>query len=137
MAERIFKEKDIIPMWVADMDFPIALEITAAIKKRADHEIYGYAVPGPKTFEAVINKMKIKYGWEVQPEWIIFTPGIVPALYVAVKAFTQPGEEVVVQSPVYRPFWAAVKENGRQVVNNQLKLSDNRYEIDFTELEES
>lgn len=134
MAESIFREKDILPMWVADMDFPIAKEITEAIKKRADHEIYGYAVPGPETFNAVINRMKNKYGWNVNPDWIIFTPGIVPALYASVKAFTKPGDEVIIQSPVYRPFWSAVKENGCQVVNNQLKFLDGRYEIDFNHL---
>ena len=135
VADGLFGEKDILPMWVADMDFPIAKEITAAIKKRADHEIYGYAVPGPSAFEAVVARMKKKYEWEIPPEWIVFIPGIVPALYVAVKAFTHPGDEVVIQSPVYRPFWSAVKDNGCQVVNNQLKLVDGRYEIDFKDFE--
>ncbi|MBW1644076.1 MAG: pyridoxal phosphate-dependent aminotransferase [Deltaproteobacteria bacterium] len=135
VADGLFGEKDILPMWVADMDFPIAKEITAAIKKRADHEIYGYAVPGSSAFEAVVTRMKKKYEWEIPSEWIVFTPGIVPALYVAVKAFTHPGDEVVIQSPVYRPFWSAVKDNGCQVVNNQLKLIDDRYEIDFKDFE--
>jgi len=134
VAEGIFGEKDVLPMWVADMDFPIADEITAAIKKRADHQIYGYAVPGPKVFEAVINRMKQKYAWDVKPEWIVFTPGIVPALYASVKAFTNPGDEVIIQSPVYRPFWSSVKENGCQVINNPLTLSHRGYEIDFDDL---
>ncbi|MBW1849461.1 MAG: pyridoxal phosphate-dependent aminotransferase, partial [Deltaproteobacteria bacterium] len=125
VADGLFGEKDILPMWVADMDFPIAKEITAAIKKRADHEIYGYAVPGSSAFEAVVTRMKKKYEWEIPSEWIVFTPGIVPALYVAVKAFTHPGDEVVIQSPVYRPFWSAVKDN----------LIDDRYEIDFKDFE--
>ncbi len=137
MAERIFGEKDILPMWVADMDFPIAKEITGAIKQRAEHEIYGYAVPGPKIFEAVISRMKKKYGWKVKPEWIAFTPGVVPAIYAAVKAFTMPGDEIIIQSPVYRPFWSAVTDNGCQPVNNQLKLFQDRYEIDIAALEDA
>lgn len=134
MADNIFRKTDVIPMWVADMDFPIAQEISTAIRKRADHEIYGYPVPGPEIFNAVVNRMEKNYGWKIEPEWIIFTPGIVPALYASVKAFARPGDDVVIQSPVYRPFWSAVKDNGCQVLNNQLKLIDGQYRIDFKNL---
>ena len=126
-AEAIFGEKDILPMWVADMDFPIAKEITEALHKRADHEIYGYTVPGSPANMAVIQRMKQKYGWDVKPEWIVFTPGVVPALYAAVRAFTHPGDDVIIQGPVYSPFWGAVWDNGCQAVNNELQLENGRY----------
>lgn len=134
IAERLFGDKDIIPMWVADMDFPIAKEITEAIKERSDHEIYGYAMPGQEATDAVINRMKGKYQWDVRPEWIVFTPGIVPALFASVKAFTHPGDEVVIQEPVYAPIRYAVKENGCHIINNELQLKNGHYEIDFDEL---
>ncbi len=136
LSEVLFGSKDVIPMWVADMDFPIAKEITLAIKKRADHEIYGYPIPEDSIREAVINRMKKRYNWDVMPEWIDFAPGIVSALYTAVKAYTHPGDEVVIQGPVYSPIWSAVADNGCQVANNQLKLVNGRYEIDYKDLEE-
>ncbi len=134
-AESIFGGKDVLPMWVADMDFPIAQPITEALRKRTEHEIYGYTQPYPSVIEAVTSRMKRKFGWEVKPEWIVFTPGVVPALNATVKAFTHPGESVLIQEPVYHPFSAAITNNGCCIVNNQLKLTNGRYEIDFDGLE--
>ncbi|MCF6148218.1 MAG: putative C-S lyase [Candidatus Kuenenia sp.] len=135
-ALSLFGDADVIPMWVADMDLPIAKPITEAIKKRADHEIYGYSLPNPKSVtDAIVNRMQDRYGWRVRPEWIVFTPGIVPALYAAIKAYTHPGDEVILQDPVYHPFWHAIKNNGCHVVNNQLVLHNGRYEMDFSGLE--
>jgi len=135
-AEFLFGETDIIPMWVADMDLPIARPITEAIQKRAEHEIYGYSLPLPgATAEAIIKRMKRKYGWEVAPDWIVLTPGVVPALNAVVKAFTVPGDHIIHQDPVYYPFWSVIRENGCQVENNSLVLKGERYEIDFEDLE--
>ncbi|MCP4751567.1 MAG: pyridoxal phosphate-dependent aminotransferase [Proteobacteria bacterium] len=135
-AEILFREKDVIPMWVADMDIPIAKPITEAIRKRTEHEIYGYPFPAPaSTVEATISRIQRKYKWSVEPEWIVFTPGVVPALFAAVRAFTRPGDSVLLQGPVYYPFWSAVENNGCHVANNQLKLVDGRYEIDFDDME--
>jgi cysteine-S-conjugate beta-lyase len=134
-AEVIFGEKDIIPMWVADMDLPIADPITAALKRRADHPIYGYPLTTPPSvIEAVIRRLKRKYDWTVEPEWIVITPGVVSALAAAVKAFTVPGDYVVHQDPVYYPFWSVIENNGCHVANNPLKLVGDRYEIDFDDL---
>ena len=116
-AESIFGGKDVLPMWVADMDFPIAQPITEALRKRTEHEIYGYTQPYPSVIEAVTSRMKRKFGWEVKPEWIVFTPGVVPALNATVKAFTHPGESVLIQEPVYHPFSAAITNNGCCIVN--------------------
>lgn len=134
-VEFTFGDKDVIPMWVADMDIPIAKPITDAIKERAEHEIYGYPLHNPKSVtEAIINRMQKIYGWKVRPEWIILTPGIVPALYTAIRAYTHPGDDVILQGPVYHPFWSAIKDNGCQVSNNQLILRNSHYEIDFEDL---
>jgi len=118
----IFGNKDVLPMWIADMDFPIAKPITEALKKRADHEIYGYTVPSPSAIEATVNRIWQRYGWKIKPEWIVFTPGVISALHAAVKAFTHPGDDVIIQGPVYYPFWTAVTHNGCCIANNQLKL---------------
>lgn len=134
-VETLFGDKDVIPMWVADMDIPVAKPITEALRKRTGHEIYGYSLPHPVTVvNAVRDRMRNKYGWEVRPEWIVFTPGIVPALYTAVRAYTHPGDDVILQGPVYYPFWNAIKESGCHVANNELKIMDGRYGIDFDDL---
>lgn len=134
-VESIFGSNDILPMWVADMDFAIAKPITEALRKRTDHEIYGYVRPGPSLIEAVNNRVQRKYDWKIEPEWIVFTPGVVPALHVAVRAFTHPGDEVVIQEPAYYPFFSAIRDNGCQVAGNPLELINGHYEIDFKDLE--
>ena len=135
-AEAVFGEKDVIPMWIADMDIPIARPITEAIRKRAEHEFYGYSVPLPKSVaDAVVQRMKRKYNWDISPSWIVLASGVVPALSAAVKAFTTPGDYVVHQDPVYYPFWSVIQNNGCQVANNALQLSGDRYQIDFADLQ--
>ncbi|MGB9793982.1 MAG: MalY/PatB family protein [Caldisericum exile] len=131
----IFQDSDVLPMWVADMDFKIAKPITDAIRKRAEHEIYGYTVVPDSLVEATIDRLKRKYNWDVKPEWLVFTPGVVPALYTAVKTFASPGDSVLVQEPVYYPFFHAIRDNGAHVVSSDLKLVNGHYEIDFEDLE--
>ncbi len=131
----IFGRQDVLPMWVADMDFPVAKPIVDAVKRRAAHEFYGYTQPGPTVVDAVVDRMQRKFNWKIRPEWIVFTPGVVPALNAAVKAFTHPGDEVILQGPVYYPFWAAVAQNGCQATNNGLKLADGHYVMDYDDLE--
>ncbi len=136
-AESLFGEKDIIPMWVADMDIPVAKPITDALRKRTEHEFYGYSLPvqfATSIVNAVQNRMMRKYSWKIEPEWIVSTPGIVSALYTTVKAFTVPGDSVILQDPVYYPFWGAIEDNGCHVANNQLKLVEGYYEIDNDDL---
>lgn len=134
-VKAIFGSEDVIPMWVADMDFPAAKPIVEALKKRAEHEFYGYTQAGSSVTEAFTDRLQKKYNWKVEPEWVVFTPGVIPALSVAVKALTHPGDEIILQEPVYFPFFSAVKANGCQIVTNQLKLCDGRYEMDFADLE--
>ncbi len=134
-VETIFGDKDVLPMWVADMDFPVAKPITEALKRRTEHDIYGYTLPSSSVIEAVIDRMHQRYYWKIKPEWIVFTPGVIPALCSAVKALTHPGDEVIIQEPVYYPFWPAVTDNGCSAASNSLRLNHGHYEIDFEDLD--
>ena len=133
--ETLFGSKDVIPMWVADMDFPAARPIVESLERRAAHEFYGYTQPGEKLIEAVVERLKRKFDWKIEPEWIVFTPGVIPALSVAVRALTHPGDEVILQEPVYYPFFPVVKQGGCQIVTNELKLAGGEYNMDFDDLE--
>ncbi len=134
-AETVFGEKGVLPMWVADMDFQVAEPITRAIMERAEHAIYGYTPSCPSYVEAVVERMKRKYNWKIHPEWVVFTPGVVPALNAAVRAFSRPGDDVVLQGPVYFPFWQTVKNCGCTVLDNRLIFSRGRYRMDYEDLE--
>lgn len=131
----VFGCDDVIPMWVADMDFPSPEPVVAALKQRAAHPFYGYAMPGPGLTEAVVERVKRKFNWEIQPEWVVFTPGVISALSTAVRALTHPGDEIILQEPVYYPFFGVVKGSGCHIVHNRLKLQHGRYEMDFEDLE--
>jgi cystathionine beta-lyase len=134
-VEMIFGSDDVIPMWVADMDFPAAQPIVEALKSRAEHPFYGYTQAGKGLLEAITNRMMRKFDWKIDPEWVVFTPGVIPALNVALRALTHPGDEIILQEPVYYPFFSTVKGSGCQIVTNQLKFSRGRYEMDFKDLE--
>ncbi len=131
----IFGNEDVLPMWVADMDFPTAQPIVDALKKRAEHAFYGYTQAGQSLIEAIVNRLQRKFNWRIRPEWVVFTPGVIPALHTAVKAFTHPGDEVILQEPVYYPFFSVVTSNGCHIANNGLKLVDGNYEMDYKDLE--
>lgn len=131
----IFGSEDVIPMWVADMDFPAARPVVEALEKRTGHEFYGYTQPGLGLIEAVVERMERKFGWQIKPEWIVFTPGVIPSLNIAVRSLTHPGDGVILQEPVYYPFFPVVKQNGCQIVTNELKLSGGHYTMDFIDLE--
>jgi cystathionine beta-lyase len=131
----VFGREDIIPMWVADMDFPAAKPIVAALKKRAAHEFYGYTKPGQELIEAIVSRMQRKFNWQIRPEWIVFTPGVIPALSAAARAVSRPGDEIVLQEPVYFPFFSVVTQSGCKIVNNPLKFDGKRYTMDLRDLE--
>ena len=131
----IFGRNDIIPMWVADMDFPVPGPVTEALRKRVEHEIYGYAYTQPSLLVTIVDRMKKKYGWKIEPEWIVFTPGVIPAISAAIQAYSQPGDEVIIHDPVYHPFWSTIEQSGRRVAGNPLKLENGHYEIDIKGLE--
>jgi len=129
-----FGNADVLPMWVADMDFETPDFIREAVLKRAEHPIYGYSVRGEGYFNSIINWQKRRLNWEIEKDWIMFSPGVVPAFNFAVHAFTAPGDKIIVQPPVYFPFFSAIQNNKREQLNNQLVLKDGVYEIDFDDL---
>ncbi len=130
------KPKDIQPLWVADMDFPTSSYVQEALQKQVAHGIFGYSEAKESYFEAVSGWQKRHHGWDVKKEWLIKTPGIVFALAMAVKAFTEPGEAVLIQSPVYYPFSEVISDNGRKIVSSDLVLGeDNRYHINLEDFE--
>ncbi len=131
-----FGTADVLPLWVADMDFPSPEAVTRALQERAAHPVYGYTLYPESAYEALIAWMKKRHGWEVQREWIIMAPGVVPSLFASVMAFAQEGGGVIVQPPVYFPFFSAVTTNGRRLIENPLRLAGDRYEIDFEHLEQ-
>lgn len=126
---------DVSPFWVADMDFPIAHEIQECLHKVVDHGIFGYTETEEEYFAALSSWMTKHFGWTPKEEWLIKTPGVVFALAMAVQAFTEPGDGVVIMQPVYYPFSEVIQENGRHIVNVPLVRGKDMYTIDFDALE--
>lgn len=127
---------DIIPLSVADMEFKTAPEIVEILKDRVSYASYGYTIPTDSYYESVVNWMKKRHSWNIKKEWISLSPGIVPAFYTAIRAFTHPGDKIIIQQPVYYPFKSAAICNGCEIVNNELIYEDGKYTIDFEDLEE-
>ncbi|MCL2180922.1 MAG: pyridoxal phosphate-dependent aminotransferase [Treponema sp.] len=127
--------EDALPMWVADMDFAAPVCVQEALVSRARHGIFGYSEPGAAYYSAVREWFKNRFNWEVQKDWLIMTPGVVNALYLAVRAFTEPGDAVLIQQPVYYPFSSAALKTGRTPLVNELLYSGGRYTIDFDDFE--
>ena len=114
------KPADVLPLWVADMDFPVSEEISKSLHAAVEHGIYGYTQPKDAYYNAVMNWMERKHNWKTKREWIVKTPGVVFALGAAVKAFTDPGDAILIQNPVYYPFTNIIRDNNRKVVDNTL-----------------
>lgn len=135
-AKRKGLPEDILPLWIADMDFKTSSYIEDALVERVREAIFGYSEVQTPYFNAVSNWMKTHHNWEVKERWLVKTPGVVFALAMAVKAFTKPGDSVIIQSPVYYPFSGVITENGRNVVSSDLYLGDdNRYHMDYEDFE--
>jgi cystathionine beta-lyase len=135
LREKIFHTPDVIPMWVADMDFKTPQFIMDALRARLDHEILGYTHIPEAFYRAIVNWNQNRNQWNVQPDWISFAPGVVPALNLLVMAFTKPGDDIIVQPPVYFPFFSAVTQHGRNLVRNPLAYVQGEYRMDFEDLE--
>ena len=135
-AKRKGMPEDVLPLWVADMDFKTSSYIEDALVERAKEAIFGYSEVQTPYFHAVANWMKIHHNWEVKRTWLVKTPGVVFALAMAVKAFTDPGDSVIIQSPVYYPFSEVITDNGRNIVSSDLYLGvDDRYHMDYADFE--
>jgi len=126
---------ELLPLWVADMDFEAAPEIRDALTERIKHGIFGYTLMPDSCYDAIIAWEEKRHGWKMKKEWLTFAPGAVPALHMAVQAYCQPGDRIIIQRPVYYPFFRTILNNGTQIANNPLKEANGVYQIDFEDFE--
>lgn len=134
-AREMGMPEDVLPLWVADMDFPTAPAVLERLHALAEHGIFGYTGVKDAYFSAVHNWYAQRFSWETQRSWLVTTPGVVFAIAIAIRAFTQKGDAILIQQPVYYPFANKITENDRQLVVNPLVLKDGRYEMDFADME--
>nr|MBD3622143.1 putative C-S lyase [Sunxiuqinia sp.] len=132
--EQFFGNGEVLPLWVADMDFKTPDFIVQALKQRLEHEVLGYTFRGDSYADAIINWLDLRHGWKVKKEWISFSPGVVAGLTLAIDTYSKPGDEVIVQPPVYFPFFDSVKGMSRKMIENPLKLENGRYTFDVEDL---
>ncbi|HLS53004.1 MAG TPA: MalY/PatB family protein [Tissierellaceae bacterium] len=134
--EELYGDEDVLPLWIADMDFRSADEIVEAIKERADHGVFGYIYMKDSFYQSIIDWVKRRFNWEIKKEWILFTPGVVMGFNIGVRELVDKGDKVLVQPPVYPPFYRVLDNNGRVPLENPLKHDGERYVMDFEDLEE-
>ena len=135
LCKKMFGTDDLIPLWVADMDFRTPDFIIDAINNRCKHPILGYTVPDEEYFNSIIRWIDARHGWKLERNWLGFLPGIVPGLAFAVNALTQTGDQIIIQPPVYPPFIHVPSKNGRELIYNPLKVVEGRFEMDLKDLE--
>ncbi|WP_128895905.1 MalY/PatB family protein [Longirhabdus pacifica] len=135
-SERLFGHDDLLPLWVADMDFQSPPEVREAIINRAEHGVYGYSFLPESYHASIVNWFEKRHGWKLNTAWLSHSPGIVTSLSLAVEIFSQPGDLVMLQSPVYYPFYDVITMNDRKVAKNPLILKDGKYEMDLENLEQ-
>ncbi|MFK1889722.1 MalY/PatB family protein [Bacteroides fragilis] len=128
------KEENVLPMWVADMDFRTAPAILEALQRRVAHGIFGYTKVPETYYDAVVRWFESRHRWQIDPRWIIYTSGVVPALSAIIKALTAPGDKVIVQTPAYNCFYSSIRNDGCELSANNLIYRDGRYMIDFDDL---
>lgn len=126
---------EMVPMWIADMDFRAPQEVVEALKQRVECQAYGYTTKPDSFYDAIINWVDRHYHWKVQKDWIVFTPGVIPGYTIVIQSFTEPGDGIIVQTPVYYPFMDGVNNNGRKLVLNPLKEENGHWTMDFEDLE--
>ena len=131
----IWGRDDLMPLWVADMDFATPPFIMEAMRRRLDHEVIGYTVRTPQWASSIVAWQQSRYGWEIQPEWLNFVPGIVPGIAFVISCFTEPGDAILIQPPVYHPYIHVPTNLGRTLRRNRLDLVDGQYQIDFERFE--
>lgn len=132
----IYGTNDVLPMWVADMDFASPREIIEALENRVHHGVYGYGQASPELFQAITNWVHKRYHWTIEKNWLLPSSGVVTALAFAIQALTDEGDQILIQTPVYHPFYQMIENNNRVVVKNPLHLHNGKYEIDFADFEE-
>lgn len=136
MRKNVFQSEDVLPMWVADMDFKAPEAVNEALIARARHGIYGYTMFDKDIKQAIINWVHNRHGWLIEPEWINASPGVVNTLHMAIQALTERGDKILIQTPVYTPFYQVILAHDRELVKNSLIYKDRYYTIDFEDFEE-
>lgn len=135
--DKKYGTNDLLPMWVADMDFKAAPCIIDALKERLDQGIYGYTTRPASYNESIVNWVDRRYGWNIKPEWLMFSPGVIPAISMIINEMTNENDKIMIQEPVYSPFNSVVKQNKRELVISPLvKLEDGNYVMDYEDIEE-
>lgn len=138
VRKAVFGRDDVIPVWVADMDFAAPEAVTAALKARAEHPVYGYTIFPDSLYQSIIDWFAERHNWQIEKEWILMAPGVVPSLHAACMAYAAPGEGVIIQPPVYPPFFSSVQQTGRVVIENPLvqNAETGQYRMDLEHLEQ-
>ena len=131
----LFKNPDVVPMWVADMDFQSPPQVVEALRQRAQHSLFGYTEVSERYLEHIVNWMQRRNHWPIQASWILHSPTVVTSLYLTVQAFTEPHDKILIQTPVYPPFHACVTDNDRELIFNPLQRQGAQYVMDFDDLD--
>lgn len=129
------EEENVLPMWVADMDFRTAPAIIETLRRRVEHGIFGYTKVPQNYYDTIVKWFINRHQWEIDSQWIIYTSGVVPAISAIIKAMTIPGDKIIVQTPVYNCFYSSIRNNGCKMIANNLIYQEGRYTIDFDDLE--
>lgn len=138
-AQEVFRtdSDDILPMWIADMDFPAPKEVNEAIIERAKHGVYGYTFISDSVKKSVTSWLKRRHHWDITTDLLTFSPSVITSLYLSITSFTKPGDKILIQTPVYTPFFNVIEDADREIVTNPLYYNGESYEIDFADLEDN
>lgn len=134
-AAAVFGAQDVLPMWIADMDFTAPPAVVEALKSKVEQQVYGYYIRDEAVYQAAASWLERRHGWEAAHEWVINANGVVSSINIAILALTAPGDQIIIQPPIYPPFFSSVSKNGREIVENPLKYENGNYYFDFADLE--
>ncbi|RCW66931.1 MalY/PatB family protein [Saliterribacillus persicus] len=135
LVEALYGNKDVLPMWVADMDFQIPSAVTDALVKRAQHGVFGYTFTDKKLDDTIKSWLTRRHNWDISSAWLLYSPGVIASLHMAIQALTKEEDKVLIQTPVYPPFYSIVEKHNRTIVKNELKFENGKYQIDFEDFE--
>ncbi|MFG6148182.1 MalY/PatB family protein [Halobacillus sp. B23F22_1] len=134
-AEELYQDKDILPMWVADMDFQAPQAVIDSLKERVDHGVFGYTMPDEDIKHSITSWIEKRHQWKIQKDWVTYSPGVIPSLHMIVQSLTDKHDGVLIQTPVYPPFFSVIKDHERKVITNSLLYNEGAYSIDFEDFE--
>ncbi|WP_082233514.1 MalY/PatB family protein [Halobacillus massiliensis] len=134
-AEELYKSDEVLPMWVADMDFQAPEAVVEALEKRVKHGIFGYTMPDDLIKESIVSWLSNRHQWAIEKDWITYSPGVIPSLHMIIQSLTEPSDSIIIQTPVYPPFYSVIKDHERKLVTNTLIYENEEYSINFTDFE--